>query len=139
MILHNPPIAVAFASPCGTMRFSLPRSPAMLRYAASLFVILTFCAAVFSQESEQGITIKGRVTDTDGKPIAGAVIIGKYHKDYCNTETNANGEYSVKLEKGTATGGIVQDSDGKPLASVTISFAAKGYEQYSVDFSSVAK
>ncbi|MDR2168902.1 MAG: carboxypeptidase regulatory-like domain-containing protein [Planctomycetaceae bacterium] len=47
---------------------------------------------------ERGITVKGRITDVDKKPVKNAVV-------YCNqatphnnfvTETNENGEYSIK-------------------------------------------
>jgi len=53
----------------------------------------------FSQtvQLEQGITVKGRVTDTDGNPIAGAVVVGRFTEyDNLRTETDENGEYTFK-------------------------------------------
>jgi hypothetical protein len=50
------------------------------------------------------ITVQGRVTDTDGKPIVGAIVIGQnqnHNTDICcppqtRTETDENGEYTLR-------------------------------------------
>ena len=53
-----------------------------------------------SVQMEQGITLKGRVTDTAGKPVAGAVVVGRNANsdsgDTTRTTTNENGEYAFK-------------------------------------------
>ena len=47
---------------------------------------------------EQGITIKGRVTNTDGKPVAGVVVAGNYDEYGVarRTKTDENGDYTLK-------------------------------------------
>ncbi|MCL2744252.1 MAG: carboxypeptidase-like regulatory domain-containing protein, partial [Planctomycetaceae bacterium] len=47
---------------------------------------------------ERGITVKGRVIDTEGKPVAGVVVIGQCEEygGAIKTDTNENGEYTFK-------------------------------------------
>ena len=54
-----------------------------------------------SVQLEQGITVKGRVTDTDGRPVVGAVVVGRNVSsggagNVVDTTTDENGEYSLK-------------------------------------------
>jgi len=50
-----------------------------------------------SVQMAQGITVKGRVTDTEGNPIADAAVVGRHEGyDEQKTETDENGEYTFK-------------------------------------------
>lgn len=47
---------------------------------------------------ERGETVKGRITDTERKPISGAIVFGNYMstRDDFTTKTNENGEYTLE-------------------------------------------
>jgi protocatechuate 3,4-dioxygenase beta subunit len=44
---------------------------------------------------ERGLTVSGKVTDEDGKPIAGALVRTKFVNDIREAKTNATGEYRL--------------------------------------------
>lgn len=64
---------------------------------------------------ERGVTVKGRITDTDGKPIADALVFGNYmstREDF-ETKTNENGEYVLENWPESETAYIGVWSPGK--------------------------
>lgn len=53
-------------------------------------------------EVGERVTVSGRLTDSDGNPIANAPLISHSNSQTANMTTNANGEYSIKWYYGTS-------------------------------------
>ena len=78
------------------------------RFATVALVIFAGCSRTVPINEIPGpqfepLTVKGRVVDTDGKPIVGAIVVGQNQyctENYCTppvrTETDENGEYILK-------------------------------------------
>ena len=65
----------------------------LLRFTVCFVIILLAVLLVVHETTAQEITIKGRIVDTDGKPIAGAGVYGQNGDFYGTAETDAKGEY----------------------------------------------
>lgn len=70
-----------------------------------LFLIVSLCAALFPSllyaQSTGGRTVKGKVTDEKGEPLAGAGVTVKNGKG--GTVTDIDGNYSLELDFGRET------------------------------------
>ncbi len=65
-------------------------------------------------ELTPGLTVTGRVIDSEGKPIAGALLRTKFFNDIRKATTNANGEYRINgCEPGMAK--VVVSADDKAV------------------------
>jgi len=70
----------------------------------TMFVTLLTCAVSFAGTQGNG-TLKGKVEDEKGKPIAGADVrvMNTRDRSLKETKTDASGNYSFELEPGTYT------------------------------------
>ncbi|WP_206028693.1 carboxypeptidase-like regulatory domain-containing protein [Thalassoroseus pseudoceratinae] len=65
-------------------------------------------------ELTPGLTVMGRVADSEGEPIAGALLRRKFFNDIRKATTNANVEYRINgCEPGMAK--VVVSTDGKAV------------------------
>ena len=109
---------------------SLPR---FFAYLFLLTICITICPfAVLADEavSQEGITVQGRVTDTSGKPVAGAVVTGRNRDGggggkTNDTTTDENGEYSFTgwVESQTAHVGVWKPGMMATLKSFSVGAA----------------
>lgn len=83
----------------------------MKKIFVSLFVVLITFAAPLAFGQGKG-TLKGKVEDEKGKPIAGAEvrIMSTRDRSLKETKTDASGNYSFEVEAGTYT--VNFDADG---------------------------
>ncbi|MEW6211482.1 MAG: carboxypeptidase-like regulatory domain-containing protein [Acidobacteriota bacterium] len=81
-----------------------------IRFIASITLVLYFFTAAIAQQKTG--TLKGRVEDAKGKPLAGADVrvMASRDRSIKETKTDANGNYSFDLEPDHYTVSI--DSEG---------------------------
>src|SRR5687768_12590518 len=87
----------------------------MRKIALLLAAYLTCAASVFAQT-----TIRGRITDQDGAPVAGATITVK--RDQVSTVSGTDGSY--QLQSRSSTGQL--DISGVGFTPQTVSFSGPG-------------
>jgi hypothetical protein len=109
--------ALTFGSPQTRIRFAIARTDQgtklMKRVSQTAFVIICLLTAAFSATQTSG-TLRGKIENNKGKPIAGAEVRAMRHRDRSikETKTDQSGGYSFELEPD----------------DYTVSFDAEGYQ-----------